>query len=180
MFKVDVAKNRFSRFLLLAKESTLFVVLTLAVGQSSRKRYSDNYKFMFMIEESVHEQLALLPYTKLLISHDVYGLTSKGALAKMEEFPRETLQVRSSTRIALATMLHLLKKRSQTLDLISVMMELKRTLRLKRMSYEQEERRDTFWSHGERPVEIFENLSSLPKLQKTEKNSEINDLKHEV
>lgn len=179
MFKVDVAKNRFSRFLLLAKESTLFVVLTLAVGKSRRNRYSDNYKFMVMIEESVHEQLALIPYTKLLISHDVYGLTFRGALAKMEEFPRETLQVRSSTRIALATMLHLLKKRSQTLDLISVMLELKRTLRLKRTSYEQEER-VTVWSHGERPVEIFENLSCLPKLQKTEQNSEINDLKHEV
>lgn len=97
----------------------------------------------------------------------------------MEEIPRETLQVRLSTRIALATMLHLLKKRSQTLDLISVMLELKRTLRLKRMSYEQEER-VTVWSHRERPVEIFENLSCLPKLQKTEQNSEINDLKHEV
>lgn len=134
---------------------------------------------MVMIEESVREQLALIPYTKLLISHDVYGLTSTGALAKMEEIARETLQVRLSTRIALATMLHLLKKRSQTLDLISVMLELKRTLRLKRMSYEQEER-VTVWSHSERPVEIFENLSCLPKLQKTEQNSEINDLKHEV
>lgn len=155
------------------------MVLTLHVGISSRKWSSDNFKFMVMIEESVHEQLALIPNTKLLISHDVYGLTFRGALAKMEEIPRETLQVRSSTRIALATMLHLLKKRSQTLDLISVMLELKRTLRLKRMSYEQEER-VTVWSHGERPVEIFENLSCLPKLQKTEQNSEINDLKHEV
>lgn len=155
------------------------MVLTLHVGISSRKWSSDNFKFMVMIEESVHEQLALIPYTKLLISHDVYGLTFRGALAKVEEIPPETLQVRSSTRIALATMLHLLKKRSQTLDLISVMLELKRTLRLKRMSYEQEER-VTVWSHGERPVEIFENLSCLPKLQKTEQNSEINDLKHEV
>ena len=155
------------------------MVLTLHVGISSRKWSSDNFKFMVMIEESVHEQLALIPYTKLLISHDVYGLTIRGALAKMEEIPPETLQVRSSTRIALATMLHLLKKRSQTLDLISVMLELKRTLRLKRTSYEQEER-VTVWSHGERLVEIFENLSCLPKLQKTEQNSEINDLKHEV
>lgn len=155
------------------------MVLTLHVGISSRKWSSDNFTFMVMIEESVHEQLALIPYTKLLISHDVYGLLIRGALVKMEEIPPETLQVRSSTRIALATMLHLLKKRSQTLDLISVMLELKRTLRLKRTSYEQEER-VTVWSHGERPVEIFENLSCLPKLQKTEQNSEINDLKHEV
>lgn len=154
------------------------MVLTLHVGISSRKWSSDNFTFMVMIEESVHEQLALIPYTKLLISHDVYGLLIRGALVKMEEIPPETLQVRSSTRIALATMLHLLKKRSQTLDLISVMLELKRTLRLKRTSYEQEER-VTVWSHGERPVEIFENLSCLPKLQKTEQNSEINDLKHE-
>lgn len=155
------------------------MVLTLTVGKSWRNTYNGNVQFMVMIEESVREQLALIPYTKLLISQDVYGLTSRGALAKMEEIPRETLQVRLSTRIALATMLHLLKKRSQTLDLISVMLELKRTLRLKRMSYEQEER-VTVWSHSERPVEIFENLSCLPKLQKTEQNSEINDLKHEV
>ena len=65
------------------------------------------------------------------------------------------------------TMLDLLKKRWQTLDLISVMQELKRTLRAERISRKQEETME-LWDRNIQAVEIRENLSFLPRLQKTE------------
>lgn len=88
--------------------------------------------------------MALINNTKLVItSHDSYIWTSN-AMA------RETLQVYFSKERALATMVELLNKRWQTLDLISVMLEVKRT-------------------HARR-VKVVENLSCLPRLQKVDKS----------
>ena len=83
-----------------------------------------------------------------------------------EEIPRETLYVRDwdygQGRIALPTLLELLRKRWQTLDLISVMMELQRTLAMPQ--YELVEG----YQWGLNQVTVQENLSCLPRLQKTE------------
>lgn len=61
-------------------------------------------------------------------------------------------------------MLDLLKKRWQTLDFISVMRELKRTLRAEGIGKETME----LWDRNIQAVEVQENLSFLPRLQKTE------------
>lgn len=59
------------------------------------------------------------------------------------------------------------EKRWQTLDLISVMQELKRSLRAEGISRKQEET-TKLWDRNTQLVEIQENLSCLPRLQKTE------------
>ena len=87
--------------------------------------------------------------------------------AEKAELPCETLQVYAPKRIGLTTMLDLLKKRWKTLDLISVMQELKRTLRAEGISRKQEERME-LCDRNIQAVEIKENLSFLPRLQKTE------------
>ena len=147
-------------FFLTGEESTLFVVL---VSESFKiNSYSDDIeKFMKMIGECVRKTLSLIPGTKLLIANTL------SCLAEKAEFPFETLQVYSPKRIGLMTMLDLLKKRWQTLDLISVMQELKRTLRAERISRKQEETME-LWDRNIQAVEIRENLSFLPRLQKTE------------
>ena len=109
----------------------------------------------------MRKTLSLIPGTKLLIANTL------SCLAEKAEFPFETLQVYSPKRIGLMTMLDLLKKRWQTLDLISVMQELKRTLRAERISRKQEETME-LWDRNIQAVEIRENLSFLPRLQKTE------------
>ena len=83
---------------------------------------------MKMIGECVRKALSLIPGAKLLIANNL------SCLAEKAEIPCETLQVYSTERIGLTTMLDLLKKRWQTLDLISVMQELKRSLRAEGIS----------------------------------------------
>ena len=100
--------------------------------------------FALKMEKLLGEKLALINNTKLVItSHDSYIWTSN-AMA------RETLQVYFSKERALAPMVELLNNRWQTLDLISVMLEVKRT-------------------HARR-VKVVENLSCLPRLQKVDKS----------
>ena len=147
-------------FFLTGEESTLFVVLV--IESFKLNSYSDDVEnFMKMIGECLRKTLSLIPGAKLLIANNSSCLAEKAGI------PCETLQVYLPERIGLTTMLDLLKKRWQTLDLISVMQELKRSLRAEGISRKQEERME-LWDRNIQAVEIQENLSFLPRLQKTE------------
>ena len=84
-----------------------------------------------------------------------------------EELPQETLHVRINERgkLALPTIFELLKKRWQTLDLIAVFREVERTLPIKKASQQFDQ--GNFQVSGS-VCDLIENLSCLPRLQKTE------------
>lgn len=86
----------------------------------------------------------LIPHTKLVIINGSTGRLSLGNL------PPETLQVFLPERIGLGSMLELLNKRYKSLDLISVMLELKRTYST------------PIW-YSSHDFQVRENLSCLPK-----------------
>ena len=100
------------------------------------------------------EKLALIPDTKIVIAVDHLGPLSPHNVC-------ETLQVYFSRDSLLATMLEHLEKRWQTLDLISVMQEVKRTL-----ASSHAQRRFP----GREDVAEHENLSCIPRLQKVDKS----------
>ena len=77
-------------------------------------------------------------------------------MREKENISRETLEVDLSGQDVLSALLQLLGKRFDTLNLISVMQELQR---------ETSRRAPHYYSFNE--VEIRENLSCLPRLQKT-------------
>ena len=120
-----------------------------------------------MIERCWKEKLAFIPNTKLVITD---SLTS---WEKGEQIPRETLHVCFSNywhkEIVLATMLELLKKRWQTLDLIAVMLELQRTVAIK-VTPQDELFEESMYHRRRDAVKVQENLSCLPRLQKTEES----------
>ena len=100
------------------------------------------------------EKLALIPDTKIVITYDCleHLWVNNANVCEILEvyFTRESL---------LATMLEHLEKRWQTLDLISVMQEVNRTLAHHRFS-------------GRENVTVLENLSCIPRLQKVDKSLE--------
>ena len=98
------------------------------------------------------EKLALIPDTKLVI-----GNIRLGNVWASNENARETLQVYFSRDSLLATILEHLEKRWQTLDLISVMQEVNRTLTHQRFP-------------GREEFTVLENLSCIPRLQKVDKS----------
>ena len=98
------------------------------------------------------EKLALIPDTKLVI-----GNIRLGNVWASNENARETLQVHFSRDSLLATILEHLEKRWQTLDLISVMQEVNRTLTHQRFQ-------------GREEFTVLENLSCIPRLQKVDKS----------
>lgn len=101
------------------------------------------------------EKLALIPGTKLVIGNIRLANVLGDAIVP------ETLEVYFSSDTVLATMLELLNKRWQTLDLISVMQEVKRTLASSN-------------AHGRylslEDAMVNENLSCVPRLQKVDKS----------
>ena len=111
------------------------------------------------------EKLPLIPHTKLLI------IDASSKMMKKEEIPPETLQVYLRRRNVLSTFLEHLNRRYKSLDLIAVMMELKRTVQLTPYyhcySSDDSDSDDGKW-HLQDSVEIHENLSCLPRLQKME------------
>ena len=96
------------------------------------------------------EKLALIPDTKI-------GNIRLGNVWASNENARETLQVHFSRDSLLATILEHLEKRWQTLDLISVMQEVNRTLTHQRFQ-------------GREEFTVLENLSCIPRLQKVDKS----------
>ena len=140
-------------------ESTLFVVLLT----NSLVVYSHEIKeFSRTTRRYLTEKLALIPSTKLLITDIGYWLH-----LNTEELPQETLHVRINERgkLALPTIFELLKKRWQTLDLIAVFREVQRTLPIKKASQQLDQ--GNFQVSGS-VCDLLENLSWLPRLQKTE------------
>ena len=119
---------------------------------------------MRMIEACLTEKLKLIQDTKLLIT---------GLLSQVKEIPSETLQVCNLDLRGIPTMmLEILKKRRQTLDLISMMQELQRTciekISLQEPQLSRKFRGSTIKSLGQsirKKVRIHENLSCLPRLQ---------------
>ena len=105
------------------------------------------------------EKLALIPDTKVVIANNMPPMR-EGNISS------ETLEVYLSEKGALTTLLQLLSKRLDTLDLISVMQELKRTVSRTVPSYYS--RRLGYSDFSLPSVQIRDNLSSVPRLQKTE------------
>jgi len=114
-----------------------------------------------MIGGHLTQKLALIPRDTKLVINTIAEWKQIGEIS-------ETLQVESHEgEIFMTTMLELLSKRWQTLDLISIMQELQRTLPLKRIpQYALVEGR--CWERS--PVTIRDNLSCLPRLKKTDQN----------
>lgn len=98
------------------------------------------------------EKLALIPDTKIVITDDHLGNVWVNNANVCD-----TLEVYFSRDSLLATMLEHLEKRWQTLDLISVMQEVNRTVAHHRFS-------------GRENVTVLENLSCIPRLQKVDKS----------
>lgn len=144
------------------KESVLSVIL---IVNSFKRSLTDGSKFMTLIRGCLREKLALIPETKLLITNSFSSVMEK------EEIPRETLQLYLPRRIVLASLLELLNKRWKTMDLISVMLELKRTFvtRGETILHEEERLELPFLFLDDcTQAKMDENLSCLPRLQKTE------------
>ena len=99
----------------------------------------------------IEKKLAFIPGTKIVVTSNL------PAMSRVEEnISSETLEVHLPESGALITMLELLNKRLETLDLISVMLELERNL-LSDIN---------FPGYSHREIQIRENLSCVPKLQK--------------
>ena len=118
-----------------------------------------------MIGRCLKEKFVFIPDTKVVITSNLLSWKEN------EEISRETLYVCCSERgqrgIPVSSMLELLKKRWETLDLISVMMELQRTVTIKLTTqHELVPGGINYWVRD--AVKVQENLSCLPRLQKTE------------
>ena len=110
-------------------------------------------------------------------SHSTHEASDNRCLVKddekKKEIPPETLQVYLRRGNVLGTFLEHLNKRYKSLDLIAVMMELKRTVQLKPYRYyhsyssDDSDSDDGGWNWQD-SVEIHENPSCLPRLQKME------------
>ena len=103
------------------------------------------------ISRCLSKKLALIPETKLVIKNNVSSKRGK------ENISNETLEVDLSGQDVFSALLQLLSKRFDTLNLISVMHELQRETSQGAPHY-----------HRYNGVQIRENLSCLPRLQKTE------------
>ena len=151
-------KNVFLVFV--GKASTLFVVL---IQNSLRLNRTDGavlQEMIISIKRCLSEKLALIPDTKVVIANNIPRMRKEGNISS------ETLEVYLSEKGVLTTLLQLLSKRLDTLDLISVMQELKRTVPRTVPSYYSRLLGYSDFSHT--PVQIRDNLSSVPRLQKTE------------
>ena len=139
----------------LGKASTIFVVL---IQNSLRLDPTDGavlQEMIISIKRCLSEKLALIPDTKVVIASNMPPMRKEGNISS------ETLEVYLSGKGVLTTLLQLLSKRSDTLDLISVMQELQRKVSRTFSRYHR-------YYEVYTPVQIRDNLSSVPRLQKTE------------
>ena len=136
------------------KASTLFVVLIQSRLEWEQTSGAVLRQMIIRIKRCLSEKLALIPETKVVITNNMPPMR-KGNLSS------ETLEVYLSEKGVLTTLLQLLSKRLDTLDLISVMQELQRTFSRTVFRYRYLEDVDML-------VQIRDNLSSVPRLQKTE------------
>ena len=134
-------------------ESTLLVVI------QSSNRYNYFAECIEKTQKCLAEKLSVIPNTKLVIS-DRWYLPDEDHVQMFQD----TLHLLINGRGALSTMLEVLNKRWQTLDLISVFREIKRTLPVQYELFYQGDR-STFDYYGCRIVDI---LTCLPKLRKVD------------
>ena len=156
---IDLLRKKTSFLVFVGKASTLFVVLiqnSLRLEQTSGAVLQ---QMIINIKRCLSEKLALIPDTKVVIANNMPPMR-EGNISS------ETLEVYLSGTGVLTTLLQLLSKRLDTLDLISVMQELKRTVPRTVPSYYFRWLGYSDFSHT--PVQIRDNLSSVPRLQKTE------------
>ena len=140
------------------KASTLFVVLiqnSLRLEQTSGAVLQ---QMIINIKRCLSEKLALIPDTKVVIANNMPRMRREGNISS------ETLEVYLSGKGVLTTLLQLLSKRLDTLDLISVMQELQRTAPQTGPRYYYNRYHDVDYTR----VQIRDNLSSVPRLQKME------------
>ena len=157
---IDLLRKKTSFLVFVGKASTLFVVLiqnSLRLEQTSGAVLQ---QMIINIKRCLSEKLALIPDTKVVIASNMPPMRKEGDISS------ETLEVYLSGKGVLTTLLQLLSKRLDTLDLISVMQELKRTVPRTVPSYYFRWLGYSDFSHT--PVQIRDNLSSVPRLQKTE------------
>ena len=131
-------------------------------------RYDEVRELLKTTRGCLREKFASIPNTKLVISSSTWS--SRGD----ENIPQETLEVRfgeSERNLILGLIVELLDNRWQTLDLISVFREVQRTVSVKKTPQHQHFNGRVFWSDSRTYFDIFDNLSSLPQLQKTEQDS---------
>ena len=153
------------RFFLLDRESNLFVVLHLV---NCIPRGYKGVEFVKTTRGCLKEKLLLIPSTKLII--DDY-LTDDTLITQ------ETLAVHLSykTKFDLEMISQLLNKRWMTLDLLSILKEVQRSLPMKASFFSENDFcRDNF-EYPHDTIVIHENLSCLPTLGKDEQKSESSD-----
>ena len=141
------------------KASTIFVVLIQNSLRLDRTDGAVLQQMIISIKRCLTEKLALIPDTKVVITNNMPPMR-KGNISS------ETLEVDLSGKGVLTTLLQVLSKRLDTRDLISVMQELQRTVSRTVRRYRSRTLGYSNVSHT--PVEIRDNLSSVPRLQKTE------------
>ena len=137
------------------KASTIFIVLVQNSLRLKRPGGAVLLQMIVSIKRCLSEKLELIPETKVVITNNVPRMGEEGNISS------ETLEVYLSGKGVLTTLLQLLSKRLDTLDLISVIQELQRTVSRTVSRYRYVE--DVYT-----PVQIRDNLSSVPRLQKTE------------
>ena len=156
----DFLTKKISVLVFVGKASTLFIVLIQNSLRLVRTSGAVLQQMIISIKRCLSEKLALIPETKVVITSNVPRAGEEGNISS------ETLEVHLSEKGVLTTLLQLLSKRLDTLDLISVMQELQRTLLRTVPSYYSRRLGYSDFSHT--PVQIRDNLSSAPRLQKTE------------
>ena len=132
---------------------TLYVILLNNVSMYD----SPGENLTAKLRRLIKEKSALIPDTKLVICCDQL----ENLFVKLTAIPRETLEVYFLGDSLLPTVLEHLEKRWQTLDLISVMQEVKRTLANLHAHHRLLARVG---------ATVRENLSCIPRLQKVDKS----------
>lgn len=152
-----------SLFLFVGEEATLFCALYV---EDCKKLYDEETieKILEPTRELLSQKLAQIPNNiKIVIEY-----TEDSRLWQCKEIPQETLKLKlhRERKLSLATALELLTKRWQTLDLISVFREVKRTLHIKMapqlITIFPDMRKINI------VCDVYENLSFLPRLQDTD------------
>ena len=152
--------EKMSFLVFVGKASTLFFVLIQNSLRLDRRDGAVRQEMIISMKRCLSEKLALIPDTKVVIANNIPRMRKEGNISS------ETLEVYLSEKGVLTTLLQLLSKRLDTLDLISVMQELQRSVSRTVPRYYSKRLGYSNVSHT--PVEIRDNLSSVPRLQKTE------------
>ena len=152
-----------SLFLFTGEEATLFCVLY--VENCAKLCDEEVEKILKPTREFLSQKLAQIPNNlKLVIEY-----TDDVKLWQYKEIPQETLKLKlyRERKLSLATVLELLTKRWQTLDLISVFREVKRTLHIKMVPLLIAVYPD-MCNTINIVCDVYQNLSFLPRLQETD------------